>query len=91
MAKGNMYFFRKLKVKVETVVTFCTGIRQSVKSKGKGHPGTGHKGPEGEQKYSSTLSLTSTLGVGVQRQALALLPSENPRYPLCRGLVWTGA
>jgi hypothetical protein len=33
--------------------------------KGKGHPRTGHEGREGEQTYSCTLSLTSTLdGVG---------------------------
>jgi hypothetical protein len=31
------------------------------KGKGKGHPITGHEGPEGEQTYSSTLSLTSVL------------------------------
>jgi hypothetical protein len=29
--------------------------------KGKVHPRTGHEGPEGEQRYSSTLSLTSAL------------------------------
>ena len=34
------------------------------KGKGKGHPGTGHEGPEGEQIYSSTLSLTLTLDGG---------------------------
>ena len=40
------------------------------KSKGKGHPITGHKDPEGEQMYISTLSLTSALdGVGGQRHA----------------------
>jgi hypothetical protein len=32
-----------------------------VKGKGRVHPRTGHAGPEGEQKYSSTLSLTSAL------------------------------
>ena len=33
--------------------------------KGKGHPSTGHEGPDVEQRYSSTLSLTSALdGVG---------------------------
>ena len=31
---------------------------------GKGHPRTGHEGPEGEQMYSSTLSLTSALDGG---------------------------
>ena len=36
------------------------------KDKGKFHPITGHEGPKGEKKYSSTLSLTSALdGVGV--------------------------
>jgi len=28
------------------------------KGKGKVHPRTGHEGPEGEQRYSCTLSLT---------------------------------
>ena len=38
----------------------------SVKGKGKGkvHPRTGHKGPEGELRYSSTLSLPSALDGG---------------------------
>ena len=45
------------------------------KGKGKGHHKTGHEGPEGEQRYSSALSLTSVLGrVGVQRHAPAALP-----------------
>ena len=33
----------------------------TLSGKGKGHPGTGHEGPEGQQRYSSTLSLTSAL------------------------------
>ena len=46
------------------------------KGKGKDHPRTGHEGPEGEQMYSSTLSLTSALDGGVdgQRHAPADLP-----------------
>jgi hypothetical protein len=32
--------------------------------KGKVHPRTGHKGPEREYRYSSTLSLTLALDVG---------------------------
>jgi hypothetical protein len=39
----------------------------SAKGKGKGkvHPATGHKGPKGEKRYNSSLSLTSALdGVG---------------------------
>jgi len=43
-------------------------------SKGKGevHASTGHEGPEGEQRYSTTLFLTSALdAVGDQRHAPA--------------------
>jgi hypothetical protein len=32
--------------------------------KGKDHPRIGHEGTEGEEKYSSTLSLTSALDGG---------------------------
>jgi hypothetical protein len=56
------------------------------------------KGPEGEQRYSSTLSLTSVVeGVVVQRSAPAALPPGQTRYPLHRrlggpqGRIWTGA
>ena len=35
-----------------------------LKGKGKGHPITGHEGPEGEQMYSSTLPSTSALDGG---------------------------
>jgi len=34
------------------------------KSKGKARPRAGHKGPEGEWRYSSTLSLTLALDGG---------------------------
>jgi len=34
------------------------------KGKGKARHRTGHEGPEGEQRYSSTLSLTSAVDVG---------------------------
>jgi len=47
------------------------------------HPRSGHEGPEGEKRYSSTLSLTSALvGVGGQRHASADLPPGKTRYPL---------
>ena len=50
------------------------------KSKGKVHPIPGHEGPEVEHRYSSTLSLTSTLdGVGRQRHTLAVLPPGKAR------------
>jgi hypothetical protein len=38
-------------------------ILLKVKGKGKIQPRTGHEGPEEEQRYSSTLSLTSALDV----------------------------
>jgi hypothetical protein len=53
------------------------------KGKGKGHPRTDHEGPEGEKRYSSTLSLTSALdGVGVQRHASVASTPGKTRYPL---------
>jgi hypothetical protein len=45
-----------------------------MRSKGKVHPGTGHKDQEGQHTYSSTLSLTSALdGVGGQQHTPAAL------------------
>jgi hypothetical protein len=47
-------------------VVHHTRLEKRVKGKGKGkvHPRTGHEGPEGEQRYISTLSLTSALDGG---------------------------
>jgi hypothetical protein len=57
------------------------------KDKVNGHHRTGHEGPEGEQRYSSTLPSTSAVdGVGGQRHALAALPPGKTRYPLYRVL-----
>ena len=51
--------------------------------KGKVYPRAGREGPEGEQIYSSTLSLTSALdGVGGQRHASAALLAVETWYPL---------
>jgi hypothetical protein len=48
-------------------------------SKNKFHPRTGLEDPEGEWKYSCTLSLTTAVdGVGGQRHASAALPRERP-------------
>jgi hypothetical protein len=61
--------------------------RYEVKGKDKIHSVTGHEGPWGEYRYSSTLSLTSALdGVGGRRHALAALPPGKTRYPLYRRL-----
>jgi len=54
-----------------------------VKGKGKVHPRIGHEGPEGEKRYSSTLSLTSVLNrVGGQRRHPSALPAGKTPYPL---------
>ena len=54
----------------------------------KGLPITGHEGPEGEKRYSSTLSWTRHLGGGLggQHHAPAALPPGKTRYPLYRRL-----
>jgi len=51
------------------------------------HPRIRYEGPEWENTYSSTLSLTSAVdGVGGQRHAPAALPSGRNRYPLYKRL-----
>jgi hypothetical protein len=58
--------------------------------KGKGHPITGHKGPEDEWRYSSTLPSTSALDgqVGGQRHTSAALPPVKRHDTHCiRGCV----
>ena len=60
-----------------------------VKGKGKDKvlPRTGHKGPDGEKRYSFTLPSTSALdGVGGQHHTPAALPQGKTRYPLYRRL-----
>jgi len=42
----------------DQLLGFC-GFLYRVRGKGKGHPRTGHEGPEGEWRYSSALSLSS--------------------------------
>jgi hypothetical protein len=64
----------------------CTADNTSAPcDKCKGHPRTGHEGPEGEQRYISTLSLT----LGGQRHAPAALPSGKRPGTLCIG-GWVG-
>ena len=60
---------------------------RNINGKVKGHPRTGHEGPEGGQRYRPTLSLTSVLdGVGGQRHAPAALPPGKTQYLLYRRL-----
>jgi hypothetical protein len=48
----------------ESYRVWCVIECAQVKGKGKVLPRTGHEGPEGELRYSSTLSLTSALDEG---------------------------
>ena len=52
------------------------------------HPFTGHEGPQGEQRYSSTLFQTSALegGQGSPSRPGSTLPLGKTRYPLYRRL-----
>jgi hypothetical protein len=56
----------------------------SGKGKGKVHPRTGHEVPEGELRYSSTLSLTSALvgGWAVNATPWPLYPHEKDLVPI---------
>jgi hypothetical protein len=67
--------------KIETTTVYARD-----KKKGTVHPRTGHEGPEGEQRYSSTLSLTSALGrMGGQRHPSAVLPPGKRSCTHCVG------
>jgi len=80
------------------MLTFLTLKRTTtIKFKGKIHPTTSHGGPEGEYKYSSTLSLNLALdGVGVQRHGPAALNLGKTGGTLLQeagwapGSFWTG-
>jgi hypothetical protein len=54
------------------------------------HPSTGHEGPEGEDRYNSTLSLTSTLDKEwvVNATPQPLYPQERPGTHYIGG--WVG-
>ena len=65
--------------------------------KGKVHTTTGHKGPEGELRYSSTLSLTLSLdGIGWSMLCPGRFTPGKEPVPIVQeagwapGLVWTG-
>lgn len=59
-----------------------------MKCKGDIHPIIGHEGPDGEEGYCCTLSLTSALGVGGQHHTL-FYPGERDAEWVS-GLVWLG-
>jgi hypothetical protein len=66
---------------------YCSCIKRS-NGKGKGHPRTGHEGPEGKHRYRSTLSLTSALdGCGcLMPRSGFFTPGEETLYALYRRL-----
>jgi hypothetical protein len=53
-------------------------------SEGKVHPRTGHEGPEAEQRYSSTLSLTLALDEGgwSTPRPVRFTPGERDPVPI---------
>ena len=67
-----------------------------IKGKGKDHPITGHEGPGGEQKYSSTLSLISVARwAWSTSRADRFTPGKDPvnivqKAGWAPGQVWTG-
>ena len=79
--------------------TYAHLTHTAIEVKGKGHPTTGREGPEGEQRYSSTLSLTSVLDDGwvfSTPRPGRFTPGKDP-VPIVQengwtpGKVWTGA
>jgi hypothetical protein len=84
MLEGGCVYFKCITVRLEKKMS---RVELRMANKDKGHPRTGHEGPEGEWRCSSTLSLPSALdGVDGQLHALAALPSGKTRYPLYRRL-----
>ena len=68
------------------------------KGKGKDYLGTGHEGPEGEQRHGCPRSLTSKLdGVVVSATPRPLYPRGTDPIPIVQetgwatGLFWVGA
>jgi hypothetical protein len=64
-------------------------VRGEVTGRGKVHPRRGHEGPEGEYRYSSTLSLTSALDGGqwLTSRPGRFTPVRNP-VPIIQDVGW---
>jgi len=63
-----------------------------VEVKAEGHPRTGHEVPEGEYRYSSTVSLTSALDGGWVVNATprpGRFTSGNDPVPIVQEVGWT--
>lgn len=66
----------------------CKSVSQHSIIKGKVHSQTSHEGPDGEQRYSSTLSITSALygGRWSTPHPAHFTPQKKTQYPLDRSL-----
>ena len=75
------------KLVTSMLITPCHIKEYSIVDKGEVLPTTGNEDPEEKQKYSSTLSLTSAIDVGVWSTLRPgrFTPGKN-RYPLYRRL-----
>jgi len=101
MISGVVYLLRIFKMFHELMnnpvytVILATDVHNDIKGKSEGksksevHPVTGHEVPEGEQRYSSTLSLISALDVWVVNATpRPLYPRERPGTHCIGG--WVG-
>ena len=73
------------------VVETSSTLRVKCTRKGKVHCRTGHEGTEGEIRYSSTLTLTSTLDGGGWLRSRPGRFTSGKEARWARGPVWTGA
>ena len=75
-------------IQTQAVQLFCSSTKatklKNISGKGKVHPRTGHEGPELEQRYSYTLSLTSALDAGgwSMPRPSCFTPANETQYPL---------
>jgi hypothetical protein len=92
---SNCMTFRKQRTRLHSLycVTGCTIYNLILfqradgaagTAEGKVLPGTGHEGPEGEQRHSSTLSLTLALDEGgwSTPRSSRFTPRKETRYPV---------
>jgi len=70
---------------------FKVTINSTGDGKSKGHPRTGHEGPEVKWRYNAPLSLTSALDGGVNTTPRPLYPWERPGTHYIVGWVSTRA
>ena len=93
MPGHELFYFQRSIMNFQQLVRNSLWIQSpefGAKGKDKVQPRTGHEGPEGEQRYSYTLSLTSALdGVSGQRHAPAALPPGKRPGTHCIG-GWVG-